>query len=174
MTKNKADTAGKRTARPLSDGEIEKSAEILKALANPARLRLVNTLIGGEMTVSQLCDSTGLKQSMVSQQLKRSAEMIAERCSHVDPKTCDEMKQGLEASKTMHRVTVKANQQLRPPSASERELLDRYSSEREAAMLDGGEEAGFDGEDFYEDDEDFYEDDEDFYEDDEDFYEDED
>ena len=70
MVKNKADTAGKGTARPLSDGEIEKSAEILKALANPARLRLVNTLIGGEMTVSQLCDSTGLKQSMVSQQLK--------------------------------------------------------------------------------------------------------
>ena len=70
MAKSKADAAGKVSMRPLSDGEIEKSAEILKALANPARLKLVNTLIGGEMTVSQLCDSTGLKQSMVSQQLK--------------------------------------------------------------------------------------------------------
>ena len=99
-----------------------------------------------------------MQEEVVSQQLKKSAEMIAEQCSHVDPKTCDEMKKGLEDSKTMHRMTVKANQQLRPPSASERELLDRYSSELEAAMLDVDEEAGFDEEDFYEDDEDFYED----------------
>ena len=55
---------------PLREDEIEKSAEILKALANPARLRLVNILIGGERTVSQLCELSGLKQSMVSQQLK--------------------------------------------------------------------------------------------------------
>ena len=55
---------------PLGEDEIEKSAEILKALANPARLRLVNILIGGERTVSQLCEISGLKQSLVSQQLK--------------------------------------------------------------------------------------------------------
>ena len=55
---------------PLRDDEIEKSAEILKALANPARLRLVNILVGGERTVSQLCEISGLKQSLVSQQLK--------------------------------------------------------------------------------------------------------
>jgi ArsR family transcriptional regulator len=55
---------------PLRDDEIEKSAEILKSLANPARLRLVNILVGGERTVSQLCELSGLKQSMVSQQLK--------------------------------------------------------------------------------------------------------
>jgi ArsR family transcriptional regulator len=56
--------------RPLRDDEIEKSAEILKALANPARLRLVNILVGGEKTVTQLCEISGLKQSLVSQQLK--------------------------------------------------------------------------------------------------------
>jgi DNA-binding transcriptional ArsR family regulator len=56
--------------RPLREDEIEKSAEILKSLANPARLRLVNLLVGGERTVSQLCEMSGLKQSMVSQQLK--------------------------------------------------------------------------------------------------------
>jgi DNA-binding transcriptional ArsR family regulator len=39
---------------PLREDEIEKSAEILKSLANPARLRLVNILVGGEKTVSQL------------------------------------------------------------------------------------------------------------------------
>ena len=55
---------------PLREDEIEKSAEILKALANPARLQLVNILVGGERTVSQLCEISGLKQSMVSQQLK--------------------------------------------------------------------------------------------------------
>ncbi len=55
---------------PLREDEIEKSAEILKALANPARLRLVNILVEGERTVSQLCEISGLKQSMVSQQLK--------------------------------------------------------------------------------------------------------
>lgn len=70
MNKTKADKRAKATKGPLREGEIERSAEILKALANPARLRLVNTLVGGEMTVSQLCDTTGLKQSMVSQQLK--------------------------------------------------------------------------------------------------------
>ncbi len=48
---------------PLREDEIEKSAEILKALANPARLRLVNILVGGERTVSQLCEISGLKQS---------------------------------------------------------------------------------------------------------------
>jgi ArsR family transcriptional regulator len=55
---------------PLREDEIERSAEILKSLANPARLRLVNILVGGERTVSQLCELSGLKQSMVSQQLK--------------------------------------------------------------------------------------------------------
>ena len=55
---------------PLREDEIEKSAEILKSLANPARLLLVNILVGGERTVSQLCERSGLKQSLVSQQLK--------------------------------------------------------------------------------------------------------
>ena len=66
---------------PLKEDEIEKSAEILKSLANPARLRLVNILVGGEKTVSQLCELSGLKQSMVSQQLKnlRLNDIIARR-----------------------------------------------------------------------------------------------
>jgi ArsR family transcriptional regulator len=66
---------------PLREDEIEKSAEILKSLANPARLRLVNILVGGEKTVSQLCELSGLKQSMVSQQLKnlRLNDIVARR-----------------------------------------------------------------------------------------------
>ena len=71
MSKMKKETKGAAVSSgPLGDDEIEKSAEILKSLANPARLRLVNILVGGERTVSQLCEISGLKQSLVSQQLK--------------------------------------------------------------------------------------------------------
>jgi len=71
MKKTKEITKGAAVSPgPLREDEIEKSAEILKSLANPARLRLVNILVGGERTVSQLCELSGLKQSMVSQQLK--------------------------------------------------------------------------------------------------------
>lgn len=60
----------KGTLEPLSEEGIEHFAEILKALANPARLRIVNLLTTGERTVSELCVMLGLKQSLVSQQLK--------------------------------------------------------------------------------------------------------
>jgi DNA-binding transcriptional ArsR family regulator len=54
----------------LRDNEIERHAELLKALANPARLRIVNILARGERSVTEICESAGLKQSLVSQQLK--------------------------------------------------------------------------------------------------------
>jgi len=55
---------------PLAGGEIERLAEVLKALASPARLRIVNILARGERTVTEICSISGLKQSLVSQQLK--------------------------------------------------------------------------------------------------------
>lgn len=58
------------TWEPLPEEDIERFSEILKALANPARLRIVNLLTTGERTVSELCELSGLKQSLVSQQLK--------------------------------------------------------------------------------------------------------
>jgi DNA-binding transcriptional ArsR family regulator len=57
-------------AEPLERSEIERFAEVLKALASPARLRIVNILARGERTVTELCERSGLKQSLVSQQLK--------------------------------------------------------------------------------------------------------
>jgi DNA-binding transcriptional ArsR family regulator len=54
----------------LALGDIDRFAEVLKALANPARLRIVNILALGERTVTDLCALSGLKQSLVSQQLK--------------------------------------------------------------------------------------------------------
>ena len=55
---------------PLPEADIERFTEILKALANPARLRLVYILSRGERTVGELCELSGFKQSLVSQQLK--------------------------------------------------------------------------------------------------------
>jgi len=65
----------------LPNGDLEEFAELLKALASTARLKLVNTLAGGEYTVTELCKLTGLKQSLVSQQLKilRLNNIVASR-----------------------------------------------------------------------------------------------
>lgn len=71
MNDRKRAQAGEgRQGEPLPETDIERFTEILKALANPARLRIVNILAGGERTVSELCALSGLKQSLVSQQLK--------------------------------------------------------------------------------------------------------
>jgi DNA-binding transcriptional ArsR family regulator len=68
--KRDAQQHGTGVRGPIDDVDIDRYAELLKALANPARLRIVNLLVRGEMTVSQICERTGLKQSLVSQQLK--------------------------------------------------------------------------------------------------------
>lgn len=56
--------------KPLPNEGIEKYAEVLRVLANTARLKLINTLVTGEYTVAELCEECGLKQSQASQQLK--------------------------------------------------------------------------------------------------------
>jgi len=56
--------------KPLPDKDIESFADILRVLANPARLKLINILVTGERMVTELCEESGLKQSLVSQQLK--------------------------------------------------------------------------------------------------------
>ncbi|UCF05798.1 MAG: winged helix-turn-helix transcriptional regulator [bacterium] len=71
MTKKKdAMSCSGSAGEPLRRDDIERLSEILKALANTARLRLVNILAAGEWTVTELCERSGLKQSLVSQQLK--------------------------------------------------------------------------------------------------------
>lgn len=67
-TRDKDEKEG--TWKPLPEEGIDHFSEILKALANPARLRIVNLLTTGERTVSELCELSGLKQSLVSQQLR--------------------------------------------------------------------------------------------------------
>lgn len=45
-------------------------AERFKALAEPARLQILNCLRGGEMTVGELVDKTGFGQANVSKHLQ--------------------------------------------------------------------------------------------------------
>lgn len=45
-------------------------AERFKALAEPARLQILNALRAGEMTVGELVDATGLGQANVSKHLQ--------------------------------------------------------------------------------------------------------
>lgn len=44
------------------------AAEFLRALAHPARLRMVCALLGGELTAGELASQTGLRAPALSQQ----------------------------------------------------------------------------------------------------------
>lgn len=56
--------------QPLTSEMMELVAERFKALGEPARLRLLNALRGGERTVSELMEGTGLSQANVSKHLQ--------------------------------------------------------------------------------------------------------
>lgn len=55
---------------PLTPELLELVAERFKALAEPARLRILNVLRAGEMTVSEVMDATGMGQANVSKHLQ--------------------------------------------------------------------------------------------------------
>lgn len=50
--------------------ERDIAAEVLKAMAHPVRLGVIEVLANGERTVTQLYEELGCSQSMMSQQLK--------------------------------------------------------------------------------------------------------
>ena len=56
-------------------------AERFKALAEPARLQILNCLRSGEMTVTELVDVTGMGQANVSKHLQflHAAEFVSRR-----------------------------------------------------------------------------------------------
>ena len=61
------------TAQPLSQAEAEQIAPVLKALADPVRLRLVSLVAshaGGEACVCDLNDAFDLSQPTISHHLK--------------------------------------------------------------------------------------------------------
>lgn len=66
---------------PLTPGITELVADRFRALGEPARLQILNVLRGGELTVSELVEETGLGQANVSKhlQLLYSLNFVARR-----------------------------------------------------------------------------------------------
>lgn len=56
--------------RSMTPDLLELVAERFKALAEPARLGILNALRGGELTVGELVEQTGLGQANVSKHLQ--------------------------------------------------------------------------------------------------------
>jgi DNA-binding transcriptional ArsR family regulator len=65
MQKNKSNTGSM-----LNEGQLTEVAKLFKILSEPARLRLISSLMGGGLTVGDLVDKTGLKQGNVSKHMK--------------------------------------------------------------------------------------------------------
>lgn len=58
----------------LEPGELERLSLLLKALADPTRLKMLQALAGGEMCVCDLAAFAGLSESAISHQLRRLRE----------------------------------------------------------------------------------------------------
>jgi DNA-binding transcriptional ArsR family regulator len=54
----------------MSQEERERAAEVLKALAHPVRLGVIEILAGGEQSCTELFERLGCSQSLMSQQLQ--------------------------------------------------------------------------------------------------------
>ncbi|MDF7807670.1 metalloregulator ArsR/SmtB family transcription factor [Pontiellaceae bacterium B12219] len=54
----------------MTTKERNMAAEVLKAMAHPIRLGVIEVLAKGERTVTELYEELGCSQSMMSQQLK--------------------------------------------------------------------------------------------------------
>lgn len=81
-------------AKPLTDAALELIATKFRALSEPVRLKLLNSLMQGEKNVTQLVEATGSGQANVSKHLSilKQADMISTRreglttvCSISDP-----------------------------------------------------------------------------------------
>jgi len=60
---------GKRVKTLLEREKVERAAEILKSVAHPLRLRIIELLEAREMAVGELQEILGVSQSLTSQQL---------------------------------------------------------------------------------------------------------
>lgn len=59
-----------KTVKKFTDTDIENLALRFKILSEPSRLKILSLLFDGEMSVSDIIESSGLLQSNVSKQLK--------------------------------------------------------------------------------------------------------
>ena len=53
----------------LNGAQIEEAARLFATLSEPSRLRLLQVLMRGPMTVTELVEATGMKQGNISKQL---------------------------------------------------------------------------------------------------------
>jgi DNA-binding transcriptional ArsR family regulator len=117
----------KSVTKDLPDRLLEPIAERFKALAEPARLRILRELRGGERTVTELIDATGLNQANLSKhlQLLHAQRFVARRkeglyvhyrladedvfrlCDLV----CDRMERELESSREVVRERARPRRQ---------------------------------------------------------------
>lgn len=57
------------TGPSLETQQLERAADILKTVAHPVRLQIIDCLEAGERTVTELCQWIGAQQPYMSQQL---------------------------------------------------------------------------------------------------------
>jgi DNA-binding transcriptional ArsR family regulator len=78
----------------MTSGQIEAASQFFAALAEPARLRLVQSLMESDLTVSEIIEVTGFKQANASKHLgillrvglvKKSKEGTFSRYALADP-----------------------------------------------------------------------------------------
>jgi len=67
--------------KQLEKSALKKASSILRAVAHPIRLAIIDTLSGGECTVGHIAATTGTPQALTSQQLKilRDHDILASR-----------------------------------------------------------------------------------------------
>ena len=80
MTRRRTTTAPERLARDM-ESQSEAAAELLKAMANPQRLRVLCLLVDREMSVGEINTLVPLSQSALSQHLAvlREKELVKTR-----------------------------------------------------------------------------------------------
>jgi DNA-binding transcriptional ArsR family regulator len=62
---------GKPLVRGIDPGLLKRAADIIKLLGHPDRLKIVESLESGELSVSAICDVCDLEQAICSQHLSR-------------------------------------------------------------------------------------------------------
>jgi ArsR family transcriptional regulator, nickel/cobalt-responsive transcriptional repressor len=112
-------------SRPLSAEEAEDTAETLKALASPPRLRLLTELLNGERTVETLALAADLSVSATSHHLRllRALRLVHARRAgrHVHYALHDHHLAELLAAVRHH------NEHVHPPAPIELPALERES-----------------------------------------------
>jgi DNA-binding transcriptional ArsR family regulator len=58
-----------KAKQPMPEAMLERVAELFRALSEPSRLRLMQALFGGEHSVGELVEASGLTQANVSKHL---------------------------------------------------------------------------------------------------------